>query len=149
MFRREEDDFDGNVMASDSPVAYALDFDGVVCDSVGESSHTALRAAARLWPQLNITEPYDESYLSALRKVRPVVETGYENVLLGRLVYECPIESVNEDFIEPVLNDWTDIRDSALEDWNVSKEELIDIFGSTRDEWIESNVDSWVDANRM
>lgn len=136
-------------MAADSSVVYALDFDGVVCDSVGESSQTALRAAARLWPQLNITEPYEESYLSALRNVRPVVETGYENVLLGRLVCECAKESLNSEFIEPVLSDWPAIRDSLIEKWDVSKERLIDIFGSVRDEWIESDIDSWVDANRM
>ena len=33
---------------------WAFDFDGVVCDSVGESSLSAWKAAAELWPQVPI-----------------------------------------------------------------------------------------------
>lgn len=136
-------------MASVPSVAYALDFDGVVCDSVGESSQTALRAAAKLWPDLNITEPFPEGNLSALRKVRPVIETGYENVLLGRLVHECPSELLDDKFVNPILDNWAEMRDFFMEQWSVSKDKLIDVFGTTRDEWIENDINSWVSSNRM
>lgn len=31
---------------------YALDFDGVMCDSVGESSLSAWKSAEKLWPDV-------------------------------------------------------------------------------------------------
>ncbi len=45
-------DASGNVMAKE---VWAFDFDGVVCDSVGESSLSAWKAAAELWPQVLMT----------------------------------------------------------------------------------------------
>lgn len=134
---------------SDSNVVYALDFDGVVCDSVGESSQTALKAAQIKWPDLPITEPFPDYMLEALRKIRPVIEIGFENILLARLVATTTADSVEDEFVNPVLKDWASIRDSVMSEWGVSKEELVKDFGSVRDGWIERDINSWLDANRM
>ena len=133
----------------ESSIVYALDFDGVLCDSVGESSKTALKAAAKLWPHLLVEEPYDERILSAIAQIRPVIETGYENVLLGRLALETDKDSLMEKFVTPVLNDWGSIRDAKLEEWQTNKDELIEMFGRVRDDWIENSTESWLNANRM
>lgn len=134
-------------MAGAEPsVIYALDFDGVICDSVGESSQTALKAANKLWPQLNIQQPYDETTIDILRQLRPVIETGYENILLARLV----LESTDGVDVENVMANWnTSIMDSLLDQYSVSKEQLIDAFGSTRDEWIQNDLNSWIQSNRI
>jgi hypothetical protein len=99
---------------------YALDFDGVVCDSVGESAQSAWRvrglllllllsrcrvltagalrraraaaqAAEKLWPELFATPGAAAErprVLEEMRAVRPVVETGYENLVQVRLLLE-------------------------------------------------------------
>jgi len=69
----------------------ALDFDGVVCDSVGESSLSAFRAAAKLWPDVFGTpaaEARKGELVEKMRAVRPVVETGYENIVQIRALLE-------------------------------------------------------------
>jgi hypothetical protein len=98
---------------------YALDFDGVVCDSVGESAQSAWRvrcatnacvrcfcthaltrcalrasaqAAEKLWPDVFATPAAAAQrarVLEEMRLVRPVVETGYENLLQVRLLLEA------------------------------------------------------------
>ena len=58
---------------------WAFDFDGVVCDSVGESSLSAWRAAEAKWPELFDTEDarkQQQRVVEGMRVVRPVVETG-------------------------------------------------------------------------
>jgi hypothetical protein len=58
---------------------WAFDFDGVVCDSVGESSLSAWRAAAVQWPDVFRTpeaEAQQDRVVEGMRAVRPVVETG-------------------------------------------------------------------------
>lgn len=58
---------------------WAFDFDGVVCDSVGESSLSAWRAAESKWPELfGAPEALarQELVVEQMRVVRPVIETG-------------------------------------------------------------------------
>lgn len=132
-------------------LVFALDFDGVLCDSVNESSVTAFRAAKSVWPSLHV--PTDESetpvqeLLSAMRKVRPVIETGFENVLLARLAAEA--NDVEKDFVQPILDGWPDIRKQVMADWAVEKEKLVDVFGATRDQWIDKDIDAWIQTNAM
>jgi hypothetical protein len=95
----------------------ALDFDGVVCDSVGESALSAWRvrwhncrcgvhpqprlrradapphaqAAEKLWPDVFGTPAaaaQKARVMEEMRTVRPVVETGYENLVQVRLLLE-------------------------------------------------------------
>ena len=59
------------------------DFDGVCCDSVDESSTAAWKHGRQLWPELRWGAS-PEPFLEAMRLVRPVVETGWENTLIIR-----------------------------------------------------------------
>ena len=66
-------------MEARAKALWALDFDGVVCDSVGESSLSAWKAATALWPQVFDTDSARDAkdrILKDMRIVRPVVETG-------------------------------------------------------------------------
>ena len=59
------------------------DFDGVVCDSVDESSTAAWKHGKQLWPGLRWGDS-PEAFLEPMRLLRPVVETGWENTLIMR-----------------------------------------------------------------
>ncbi|MFS8018469.1 hypothetical protein Hanom_Chr15g01392411 [Helianthus anomalus] len=69
---------------------YALDFDGVICDSVRETAISCV-------------------------KLRPVVETGYETLLIVRLLLEIKNPSLRTSLVanglrvEGILESWFDI----------------------------------------
>ena len=70
---------------------YALDFDGVICDSEPETSASAWMACAKFWPDVfdsDAARERKEELMIKMARVRPVVETGYENMLLLRLLLE-------------------------------------------------------------
>lgn len=35
-----------------------------------------------------------------------------------------------------------------MEEWGEKRDELIDLFGKVRDEWIEEDLATWIGANR-
>lgn len=135
-----------------SNLVYALDFDGVVCDSVGESSISGVKAAARAWPNelalQNAAASPQHWLLDSMRAVRPVVETGFENVLLARHLVEAGQDTCNQ-LVEIILEDWHERRVRLLEQWNVDRDTLITLFGTIRDEWIHEDEQSWLSANRL
>ena len=124
----------------------ALDFDGVVCDSSPESSVSAIKTMQDLWK----LEPDDEEFNTVkdiLMSLRPIIETGYENVLLARLALEEIRKSGGFD-VELMLRLWGGfVRDSFVETYGVDKETLIDAFGKTRDDFIAEEFETWLDLN--
>lgn len=136
-----------------SSIVYALDFDGVICDSVGESSITSFCAAKTYWPHLDADEnpssPAKQYLLDAMRSIRPIVETGYENVLLARMALETDPDQIQSAFVQPVLKNWSTIKEQLLSEWDVNEDQLIQTFGSIRDKWIENDPDSWLSANKL
>lgn len=112
--------------ASTAPhTVFALDFDGVLCDSVGESALAGWRAAERLWPQLFATpaaRAERERVVEDMRRVRPVVETGYENVVQVRLL----LEGVSA---EAILGDWERLLPDAMTRWGLQRQAMVELFG--------------------
>lgn len=124
---------------------WALDFDGVTCDSVGESSLSAFKAAAKLWPEVFQTpeaEARQAELVEKMRVVRPVVETGYENIVQIR----CLLEGVDP---QDMLQRWHSILPEHMQRWKLDRAELVDLFGSTRDEWMAADMDGWLAPNRI
>mmetsp|Transcript_1931 Transcript_1931/g.3785 ORF Transcript_1931/g.3785 Transcript_1931/m.3785 type:complete len:269 (-) Transcript_1931:1626-2432(-) len=82
----------------------AFDFDGVLVDSVYESSESAWRAVRSYWPDvLHLgLDQFKDTYMKKMEAVRPVVETGYENMILLR----CLIEGME---VEEILTNWQTI----------------------------------------
>ncbi|XP_076948678.1 uncharacterized protein LOC143621030 [Bidens hawaiensis] len=136
---------------------YALDFDGVLCDSCGESSISAVKAAKLKWPQLfaDVDSSIEDSIVDQMHTVRPVVETGYENLLLVRLLLEIKIPSLQKSSVakgltvEGILDRWSDIKPVIMKEWIENREELVDLFGKVRDEWMEKDLATWIGANRF
>ncbi|GMH34394.1 hypothetical protein BSKO_02228 [Bryopsis sp. KO-2023] len=124
---------------------WALDFDGVICDSCGESSLSAWKAAAKLWPEtMNSQAALDkkDSIIEDMRAVRPVVETGYENIVQIR----CLLEGVG---VDEMLEDWGSILEDYMKKWSLDRAELVELFGSTRDKWMAEDLTSWLAPNRI
>ncbi len=119
---------------------YAFDFDGVICDSAIETGTAGWLVARKLWPDM--PEQMPASLMSQFRAVRPVMETGYEASLIMRLLYEgMSSASLMDAFhhqIEALL-----LRDQ------LNVDELKEIFGTTRDEWIAEDFDSWIEMNPL
>lgn len=148
----------------------ALDFDGVVCASSDESSTSSIYASNNEWPLLcyipkNTTE--FKLFKSIINAVRPIVETGFENVLLVRYVYEqyqaaalsstTSVDHHNElvqawkqGIIYDILHTWNnDMRDELLHRYNRTKAELITSFGNARDNMINGELKYWISLNKL
>ncbi|CAA2970550.1 Ribosomal RNA small subunit methyltransferase G [Olea europaea subsp. europaea] len=136
---------------------YALDFDGVLCDSCGESSLSAIKAAKVRWPSLfdGVNPALEDWIVDQMHIVRPVVETGYENLLLVRLLLETRIPSIRKSSvaegltIEEILENWYKIKPVIMEEWGENRDALIELFGKIRDEWMDNDLATWIGANKF
>uniref|UniRef100_A0A7C9D6A5 Uncharacterized protein n=1 Tax=Opuntia streptacantha TaxID=393608 RepID=A0A7C9D6A5_OPUST len=136
---------------------YALDFDGVICDSCGETAISAVKAAKTRWPTLftDVDSTTEDWIVDQMITVRPVVETGYETLLLVRLLVETRIPSIRTSSVaegltvEGILENWAKLKSVIMEEWSEDRDALIDLFGKHRDEWIEKDLPSWIGANRF
>ncbi|WJX77558.1 hypothetical protein P8452_60854 [Trifolium repens] len=136
---------------------YALDFDGVICDSCGESSLSALKAAKVRWPSLfdGVDSTTENWIVDQMHIVRPVVETGYENLLLVRLLLETRTPSIRKSSVaeglavEGILENWSKLKPIIMEEWGENRDALVDLFGKVRDEWLEQDFAAWISANRI
>ncbi|RTZ65145.1 MAG: HAD family hydrolase [Aquificaceae bacterium] len=118
---------------------YALDFDGVICDSAIETSITGWKAARKIWQDISSTLP-PEKLITDFRQVRPFLETGYEAILIMRLLDQgVSVKSLCESYAillkQLICNNNLDIN-------NLKK-----LFGDTRDDWIKTNIQEWLQMN--
>lgn len=123
----------------------ALDFDGVTCDSVGESSLSGLKAAARVWPDIFNTQAVEArkaELVEKMRAVRPVIETGYENIVQVR----CLFEGME---VDDMLNNWEHILPGKMAEWKLDRPKMVELFGQVRDEWIKNDLAGWLAPNRI
>jgi hypothetical protein len=145
-----------NEMKKDNEIL-CLDFDGVICASSTESSVTAIIAAERYWPKdvivnrINTNNNINEFNIirDAIGELRPIIETGYENMLLARSLLN-ELKSKGSIDVKTILMNWNaNYRDSLLKEYNANKMELIDAFGSCRDSMIENDMKSWINLNPL
>jgi phosphoglycolate phosphatase-like HAD superfamily hydrolase len=137
----------------------ALDFDGVLCKSDGESSYSSIIAAREQWPD-ECTIEYSFEFNRVRRyisELRPVIETGYENMVLVRYILErlrvdgiCDVDSGCTIDTTPLLTEWCpEMRDELITRYNTDKETLIYMFGHIRDRIIEERYQFWVELNEI
>ena len=117
---------------------FAFDFDGVVCQSANESGLTAWRAAHGLWPEKVPAQP-PADFRTRFPVVRPVIETGHENVIVVRLMAEG-VEN------ERILEAFPSLRDAIMSRESLDVATLRQDFGQARDAWLRSDEDGWLDA---
>eukprot|EP00192_Tetraselmis_astigmatica_P013614 CAMPEP_0117681762 /NCGR_PEP_ID=MMETSP0804-20121206/19187_1 /TAXON_ID=1074897 /ORGANISM="Tetraselmis astigmatica, Strain CCMP880" /LENGTH=336 /DNA_ID=CAMNT_0005491605 /DNA_START=1 /DNA_END=1011 /DNA_ORIENTATION=+ len=129
----------------DVRTVWALDFDGMLCDSVGESALTAWKAALKLWPDVfgsPEAEAKKEEVIEGMRVARPVIETGYENIPMVRAILEgtSPTE---------MLKRWGAILPDLMAKYGLDRGEMVELFGTTRDNWIKEDLAGWLAPNRF
>lgn len=120
---------------------YALDFDGVICDSAVETGITGWKAATHLWNEM-IGEFPEPDLLDSFRRVRPVLEIGYEAILIMRLLYQ----GVQAD---ELFEDYTTQINSLVERDNLCVSRLKTLFGKSRDDWIKYDYQGWINMNPL
>jgi phosphoglycolate phosphatase-like HAD superfamily hydrolase len=123
-----------------NPIIYALDFDGVICDSAVETAITGWKAAGTLWKDMPKAVP--PAKVDQFRLIRPMIETGYEAILAMRLLYL-------EESIEAIIGGYGGKIQALLNEAQVTVDDLKKLFGETRDVWIANDLNDWVMMNPL
>jgi len=121
-------------------IVYALDFDGVICDSAVETGVAGWKSARKIWPDM--PESCPDTIIEQFCRARPVLETGYEAIFVIRLLFEN-ISS------ESILADFEALKITLQKQLTLSEDELKQLFGETRDQWIKSAADDWIKNNPL
>lgn len=119
---------------------YALDFDGVICDSAIETGISGWHAARQLWPEMPAQMP--EWVLSDFRRIRPVLETGYEAMLICRGLFKG-LEA------NQFLDAFPRLIDELIRSENCSETQLKTSFAQYRDNWISRDMPGWIEMNPL
>ena len=123
-----------------SKVIYALDFDGVICDSVKETAIAGWMGAHALWPKLFPTERPSDEQILAFKKARPFLETGFDSIIITKMLQEqLPFEEFERHFREHSTR--------IMEENHLERSQLISLFGNIRDQWIQKDLPDWLAAH--
>lgn len=119
----------------------------ICCTTSPQSSSTIAnsQAAARYWPEVFSTEQAAHAQahvLQGMRIVRPVVETGYENIVQARLL----LDGITP---EEMLATWHTMLPKAMKQLNLDRGEMVALFGRVRDEWMAEDLQGWLSLNSM
>ena len=125
----------------ENSVIYALDFDGVICDSAVETGITGWKAAKELWYDMSGDLPA-QSLIDQFRRVRPIIETGYEAILVMRMLYEG-------EKLKEIFTNFSQKKEAMVEKSGKNFDFLKKLFGETRDDWILHSLDEWVRMNPL
>lgn len=122
------------------PILYALDFDGVICDSAIETAISGWKAACQLWPEMN--EPAPQNLIEGFRQVRPIIETGFEAILTMRQLFlGSSVDSIYAEHKQQFA--------TLKQQTQISDEQLKTLFGDTRDRWIAAEREHWASMNPL
>lgn len=121
-------------------IVYALDFDGVICDSALETGISGWKAACRLWSDMPKEAPAD--MIESFRQIRPIIETGYEAILAMRMLHlGASVESLYGNYAAEFQR--------LMREAQVDSGELKALFGATRDQWIAADQAEWIWENPL
>jgi phosphoglycolate phosphatase-like HAD superfamily hydrolase len=127
-------------MPVSKPTVLAVDFDGVICDGQREYFQTAWKAYCQIWKPEDLAP--SETLAAQFYRLRPVVESGWEMpVLLRALILEIPEEQI--------FQDWTAIATQIVGEDTLAPLEVSAIVDGLRDQWIASDLDSWLAEHRF
>jgi len=87
-------------------------------------------------------EKTPDDLIELFRQVRPVMETGFEAILIMRLLFEG-IQA------QTLLNDFSASIETIIEQDELNTSELKKQFGETRDHWIGDNINEWIEMNPL
>ena len=119
---------------------YALDFDGVICDSAIETGISGWKAACRVWQDMPESTPVE--MIELFRQVRPLIETGYEAILTMRMLYLG-------ETVADIYQGFADKSERLMQEAQVDSEFLKKLFGNIRDGWIAEDNNEWIQKNPL
>ena len=67
---------------------------------------------------------------------------GYENIIQLRALLEGASA-------EDMLASWHDMLPAKMQEWQLDRAEMVDLFGDTRDKWMAEDLDDWLSPNRI
>lgn len=122
-------------------IVYALDFDGVICDSAIETGISGWKAASQIWGDFDTPEP-SLQLIEQFRQVRPVMGTGYEAIALIRMLHDG-------DTVDSIIKNFVEKKEKVFAGISLNIDELKQLFGETRDNWIKQDLNDWVIKNPL
>jgi hypothetical protein len=48
-----------------------------------------------------------------------------------------------------MIANWHSMLPAKTQEWQLDRAEMVDLFGSTRDEWMAADLDGWLAPNRI
>ncbi|ELS04453.1 hypothetical protein Xen7305DRAFT_00041870 [Xenococcus sp. PCC 7305] len=122
------------------PRLLALDFDGVICDGLREYFVTTQKTYHQIWQEDSVA--MTDGFAEVFSQLRPVIETGWEMpVLLRSLVLGITPEDI--------LSQWHLLREQIVTKEDLDKKFLSNALDSTRDNWINNDLDNWLSLHRF
>ncbi len=119
----------------------ALDFDGVICDSAAETGTTGWLGAQLLWPTLFPGTPPPD-IIARFRQCRPVIETGFESILLMRFLRE-------ERPPQAIMGGFQKLCRQTMRAESLPREKLVRLFGTVRDDWRRRDAKGWLNTHEF
>ena len=120
---------------------FAIDFDGVICDSAVETAMTGWKVAQGIWGDMQ-DQPITDKHIQQFRQIRPQLEFGYEAILIMRLLQQgVAVSDINDNY-HPRL-------DAVIEGDDLSIDTLKSTFGATRDRQIQQDETAWIASNPL
>jgi phosphoglycolate phosphatase-like HAD superfamily hydrolase len=127
-------------MKKNTPI-YAFDFDGVICDSAIETGITGWKAAQQIWQDMPTANPSD-TIINNFRQIRPFLETGYEAILIIRLLQQgVTVTELNNQYQQQI--------NTLITKEQLDSNQLKQLFGTTRDHWIQQSPQEWLSMNPL
>jgi len=114
----------------------ALDFDGVLCNSVKESFYTAKSCWQTLFdPKFNLS--FQSSLVNRFYRLRPLIEHGYDLIILFGLL----IDNISE---QQIINQFTYLAEEWCHKNKLKTDDLQTILDHKRNIEINNNLDKWL-----
>ncbi len=124
-----------------TPRILALDFDGVICNSVYEGLQSAWRVYRDIWGGTADGPPPEVA--ATYVRLRPALEIGWEFPIALRAI----LEGIPEDaLLREFQTKW---RSRILEEYRLSQLDLAARFDATRDAWIQKDLASWLECQDL
>ncbi|MGE5850074.1 MAG: HAD family hydrolase [Candidatus Methylomirabilota bacterium] len=124
-----------------APKILALDFDGVICDTVQELLKSTWQVYRQVWGASGDGPPPEVA--ATYVRLRPTLEIGWESPVLLRAI----IEGVPEArLVQEFQTVWSQ---RILEAHRLNQTELAARFDAARDSWIRTDLQGWLAANHL
>ena len=120
-----------------------FDFDGVIVDGLVEYWDSARKACLQMPGVKKVESTLPIEVPEAFRILRPWVNDGWEMVLLAA-EFSRPDSSLNTQGAQSFSENYHQLCNQALQEWQWSSEQLQEALDSIRKEEITNNFEKWL-----